>query len=174
MVSADDEESFKYASQYCQTPLDIEVFRVRKNTDPKYTAPYNLYLNTLIKNVKEGWILIIDDDDYLGDRSTLKYIMTQINRYTNHLVLFQMMWPNGRLIPSNELLGKEPVRKQIGMPCFMVHSNFKNLLHFDGMKAGDFRLIKKLYEVIDKKIVLNYHPVQIGNTGNYGKREDIK
>ena len=25
--------------------------------------PYNLYMNSLIKEVKEGWIMFLDDDD---------------------------------------------------------------------------------------------------------------
>lgn len=166
LVSADNAATKNYVED-----LNILPVEVRKNTSAK--APYNLYLNDLLSRVEQGWLLILDDDDTLAPDAIKTLIDNKAFDDTSALVLTTMIWPDGRTIPEAEYLGKPPVRKHIGMPCFMVHTSNKHLLKFDGNKAADYRMAVKLYPRFSKKVLISKPIVHVGNTGNNGKPIDI-
>ncbi len=166
LVSVDNEATEKYVEEH-----NITSIKIKKDTSVE--APYNLYLNDLVAHVEQGWILILDDDDMLAPDAIR--MLLAANAFTNPhaLILSTMMWPNGRIVPEAEYLGKHPVRSHIGMPCFMVHHTHKHLLNFDGNKAGDFRIVKELYKQFTTRTVVAKPIVHTGNMGNKGKPIDI-
>ena len=133
----------------------------------KMTAPWNLYLNDLIERVKDGWIIILDDDDYFKNKNSL-------NTINEHLIdeMCIYVWKMERRdkkvsIPEDEYFGKTPFeRNHIGMPCFTFHKSAAKNISFDGNKAGDFRFINKLYNKLGQVTWINKELVVIPQKRN--------
>jgi glycosyltransferase involved in cell wall biosynthesis len=170
LVSADSDETAEYVRARGITPVLVPRFsRTEENT-----FPWNLYLNTLKSKVTEGWIIIIDDDDFLKNKSCLKNIVDSLPD-ENSLLVYKMKFPNGSVIPDPDFWMQTPfTRKHIAMPCFCFHSKMKNLVHFDGKRAGDFRFINDLLNYVDKTYWLDQVIVELSNFGLNGSREDLK
>jgi hypothetical protein len=142
--------------------------RIRYDTE---TAPYNAYLNNLIDQVKGGWILILDDDDYLANDQVLENLVKRL--VDDNVIYFtRMRWPNGRIIPSDQnFMSQQIVRKDIGMPCFIFHAKHKHKVAFRPVKQGDFDFVSRLGTIVKRKCWIDMITTQIGNTGLYGKPE---
>ena len=169
-VSVDNKETENYVKPYT-TDGSLRYLRVKKTPRSKNnSAPWNLYLNRLLGVVKSGWVFILDDDDVLSN----KYVLEEMAQHMddeNCLLLWRMSWPNGRIIPDDKFFGKPPKRKHIGMPCFAFHSKWKKHVAFDSMRAGDYRVVSSLYEKMPRKKWIDKIMVNVGNTGNVGKKE---
>lgn len=141
--------------------------------DPKTGGAfiYNRYLNHLIEKTESGWVLFLDDDDYLSDNFVIQKIVNTIKSNTD-MILWQMKYPNGQVLPSLQELGKPPRMARIGAPCFMVHSGIAKTIKWDGWKCGDFRFIQKVWNKTVDKRVLKEVVVSLGGAG-LGKRNDI-
>ena len=176
IVSIDNLEDEEYVKQY-----GVEYFFMDKDviskepdiSDPK-TGPrfiYNLYLNKLIEKVNDGWIIILDDDDYLADNTVLQKVANLVKSNTD-MLLWQMKYPNGGLLPSLQELGKPPRLARISSQCFTVHSGVAKTIKWDGWKCGDFRFIQKVWaKTVDKRV----HKEALVNLGGVGlgQRNDI-
>jgi len=170
IVSYDDDNTKDYVLKYDIITAVKVVKRVFNKPPHFYTAPWNLYLNDMILLAKPGWVLILDDDDVLAHERVLRELAINL-KDTRSLVLTRMEWPNGRIIPGEDYFGKEPVRKHIGMPCFCWHTDYNNLVKFDGLRAGDYRVVAMLYKKIPKHILISRPIVRTGNTGLVGASE---
>ncbi|MDC8006284.1 glycosyltransferase [Aureisphaera galaxeae] len=180
IVSYDDSVDLEYLREYA----NIDLVKVQPITDPPQNAgergkfkfaPYNLYCNELMEYVREGWIIFLDDDDRFIDEHAVQHIVNQINEASkNTLLLWQMRYPDGALIPSNDLMDAEQIKlANIGAPCFTFHSKHKDKARWDCWKAGDFFFLKQLFQKIKKKKWIKEPYIQLNNTGNFGQREDI-
>lgn len=172
IVSVDNDYTDLYVEDEGFIPIIVDLKpKVEINI-----CPWNLHLNKLIEQVKSGWILMLDDDDHLRHKNVLKNIAKNIECFDqNTLHVWQMTWPNGRIIPENEYMGKLPfVRKHIGMPCFTFHSKFKNRIKFDAMRAADFRVVTLLAGLVSHINWINNVFINIGNTGLVGAAKDLK
>lgn len=172
IISADSAETFEYIKE--NTDEKAAIVRVPKLVrTPEQTFPWNLYLNDLMDEVKEGWIMFMDDDDQYNDSSTFKLISTHLSD-KNSMLVWRLRFPDGRYVPAMEYLGKTPfTRKQIAMPCFAFHSKWKNRIRFDGQRAGDFRVANQLQQFLAVEWC-NWPLVQLDNFGNVGKRVDLQ
>ncbi len=180
IVSYDNEKDIKYLKK-----LDIDLVFVKKtnqslssasvNLEGDTKAPYNLYCNELLDKVKEGWILFLDDDDNLFHNKILEEIVSEIKSANEDtLFIWQMRYPNGKVLPSNRFIKeKKIVKYNIGSPCFMFHSKYKNQARWDDFKASDFRFLKQLTKEIPKKVFLKKIVAQINNYGDLGNKNDI-
>lgn len=133
---------------------------------------YNLYLNRLINEIKEGWVIILDDDDYFADSNCVQKIVNTINNTTD-MIFWQMKYPNGQTLPSLQELGTPPKLARIGMPCFTIHSGIAKTIKFDGWKCGDFRFIQKAYSKTGAKKVLREIIINLGGAG-LGMKKDVE
>jgi len=168
IVSADNNKTKAYVNIYGLQCINVKSMPRTQ----EQTAPWNLYLNDLMDQVDDGWIIFLDDDDYLADENVLENIAKQLdNKYK--LYVWQMQWPNGRKIPEDTYFHKPFERKHIGMPCFTFHSVIKDKIRFDAMRAGDFRVISELEKYTDKINWIRQVYVKIGNTGLVGKKVDL-
>lgn len=166
-VSADDEKTASYVRKQGIEPVVVQK-KMRNEVD---TAPYNNYLNDLMARVKGGWILILDDDDYLADSTVLAKVASQLTD-DNVIYFMKMRWATGRIIPSPENFATcRVVLRDIGMPCFMFHAKHKHKVAFDTKKQGDYRFITKLMTVVKRQKWIDLIVTQIGNTGAYGRPE---
>ncbi|MCF6308035.1 MAG: glycosyltransferase family 2 protein [Flavobacteriaceae bacterium] len=180
IVSYDDEKDLVYLKE-----LDIDLVFVHKDknsintnevdSDGNLKAPYNLYCNKLLDTVDEGWILFLDDDDNLYHNKVLEEIVSIIKKEDEDtLFIWQMRYPNGKVLPSNQLIkNKKIVKFNIGSPCFLFHSKYKNKARWDDYKVSDFRFLNTLSNQIPNKIFLTKIVAQINNYGDLGSRNDV-
>ena len=77
IVSVDDDSSFSYVKENGLLNHDILQLRrpLRMSTSH---MPYNLYMNNLINEVKEGWIMFLDDDDILFDTNSISILVNNL------------------------------------------------------------------------------------------------
>ena len=113
--------------------------------------PYNLYLNDLQNEVKDGYVIYLDDDDRLQDKHSLLKL-TNVIKTDDDFVIWRVKFPN-RLVPSDKNFGGPPVMKDISGIGFSFH--IKNKEMWEPYKRGDYRVVKKLYDKIPNKIFLN-------------------
>lgn len=176
LVSIDNLNDEEYVK-----PHNVEYFFMDKEAiskEPDIPDPktgnrfiYNLYLNHLINQVKEGWIIILDDDDYFAESNCIQKVVNEIKNTTD-MLLWQMKYPNGQTLPSLQELGMPPKLARIGMPCFTIHSGIAKTIKFDGWKCGDFRFIQKAYSKTGAKRVLREVIINLGGAG-LGMKKDV-
>lgn len=180
LVSYDKEEDLEYLNRY-----DVEKIRVHKTSlknipvkkrrEHLEFAPYNLYCNKLLKEVKEGWIIFLDDDDAFTDEHVIEYLVSEIKRNNSRtLLIWQMKYPDGKVLPEDELISKKKIELyRIGAPCIMFHSRYARKAKWDAWKCADFRFIKKMSEIIPEKVWIKKPLVGLGNFGGFGRQEDF-
>jgi len=173
-VSVDDQYDDLYVEDYGIIPTIVYPGRKGSTPSGEKICHWNLYLNKLMDQVHDGWIFILDDDDYLSHNKALQVIADNIMLYDAETMhVWQMTWPNGRIIPEPEFIGVVPfVRKHIGMPCFTFHFKYK-YNRFDDLRAGDFRFINKLSTHVKHINFIETILINIGNTGLVGQKKDI-
>lgn len=132
---------------------------------------YNLYFNTLIEKINEGWILILDDDDYLIDNNSIQSMVNEIKSNTD-LLIFQMKYPTGNLLPPLTEMNAKPRLGRIGSPCILVHSGIAKTIKWDGWKCGDYRFISKVWDKTKDKRYIKRPLIMLGGAG-LGLRNDV-
>ncbi|GAB5400444.1 MAG: hypothetical protein Aureis2KO_20290 [Aureisphaera sp.] len=181
IVSYDNDKDLDYLKDYTGvdvvkvTPISKAPQNAGKRANFKF-APYNLYCNTLLNEVDSGWVLFLDDDDRFIDSSALEDIVGHIrNASRNTIILWQMRYPDGKVLPPQDHMAREMIKlSHIGAPCFTFHSKHKDKAKWDCWKAGDFFFLKQLFKQIKKKVWITKPYIQLNNSGNFGKREDIE
>lgn len=168
-VSADTKETAAYVTRAGIEPVMVE----RLERSEMYSFPWNLYLNRLMDQVKEGWILFMDDDDLYAHTSVFKIVANHLPP-ENRMLVWQMRFPDGRIVPGLPYMHKTPfTRREIGMPCFAFHSKWRSHVRFDGHRAGDYRFANALLNFL-KLEWLEQPLVLLDNFGNAGNRMDLK
>ena len=104
--------------------------------------PYNLYLNILMNQVTEGWIMFLDDDDILNDINSINTIVSHIEN--NDQLLIWKVKKLGKTIP-NKSFKKKPISGDITSNSFLFHSKYISIAQWDNKSAGDFRVVNKLF-----------------------------
>jgi hypothetical protein len=138
--------------------------------------PSNLYLNKLTKEVDEGWIMFLDDDDIvLSKTSILKLAVFLKACGKNDFVFFKARFVNmsrmlfkrytlpKKKIAYKILEGKPPNLGEIGGICFTYHCDKKHLIKWDEYSGSDYRVFLQLMRECNAKFL----PTRI--TGVYDK-----
>lgn len=149
IVGYHDEVAHGYLIPYKVKPVRYEKFRGTIPSPPNdtdYGKPFahNHYLDLLNKEVSEGWIMYLDDDDAFEHENALETIVNSISS-DNDLLMWRIMLNNGVILPSDENFGKEPVARGISGITFMAHSKHVKQTSFEPYRWGDYRVIKALY-----------------------------
>ena len=181
IVSYDDEADLDYLNTYDGiellkvTPISEEPSRPRLRKGYRF-APYNLYCNQLMDEVKEGWIMFLDDDDRLFDSEVVQKIVYHIQKSTsNTMILWRMQYPDGKLLPPLEHMERGIIKiNHIGSPCYTFHSKHRNKARWDCWKAGDFFFLKELFQKIKHKKWIKEPLILLNNSGDFGNRNDIE
>lgn len=176
IVSIDNLADEEYVKSHGVEYFFMDKEAISKETDipdPKTGNRfiYNLYLNHLINEVKGGWVFILDDDDYFADNNSVQKMVNAIKNPTD-LVLWQMKYPNGQVLPSLQELGMPPKLARISSQCFIVHSGIAKTIRWDGWKCGDFRFVQKAYAKTGEKRIIREVLVNLGGVG-LGMKKDI-
>ncbi|MFW5847392.1 MAG: glycosyltransferase family 2 protein [bacterium] len=173
IVSYDNPKDLSYLKN-----LNIDLYDVshlqEEEVQPngKKIYKHNLYINYLLKQIDEGWILLLDDDDNLINEQVLenliKYIIDE-----NDMLIFQMKRTD-KTIPENEYIDNKKIkRNHIGSSCILFNSKYKNSSKFEPYRSGDFDFIEGLYQKIPNKIWIKKPFIQINGQG-LGLKKDLK
>lgn len=181
IVSYDCDGDMAYLSKYNinTVKVDRELLIEKDQSEDPGTGPFsphNLYCNVLLSKVKEGWVLFLDDDDMLAHKNVLREISKKIKTANEDtLFIWQMQYPNGKLIPGKDLIRNERIDLyNIGSPCFFFHSKYALKVKWDAWKCADYRFIKNLSHIIPNKIWIEKPYILLNNYGDLGNRNDIQ
>jgi glycosyltransferase involved in cell wall biosynthesis len=175
IVGVDDNLSKKYAQPEKCRLIEYDyskyVYPEKPNSD-EYGVKfkYNLYLNDLQNEVKDGYIIYLDDDDKLWDKYSLKKL-TNVIKSDEDLIFWRVKFPN-RLVPSDDNFNNPPVLKDISGIGFTFHN--KQKINWEPFKRGDFRVANKLFSSISNKIFLNeiITGLQRISEDGFGRKDD--
>jgi len=177
IVSYDNDVDLNYLNQY-----DVEKVKVnndlredKNHPDGHTPAYYNLYCNTLLDAVTDGWIVFLDDDVNVFHDKVFEELVNQIKKNdTDTMFFWQIRYPNRAVLPNKERIKKEIIEiYNIDTACLLFHSKYKNEARWDGWKVSDYRFINSLSKIIPKQKWINKVYVQINNQGDLGNRNDI-
>ena len=142
-VCYDTLETFKYVKTY----RDINLIFIEN--DSKYYS-FNLYCNELLDEVKDGWIIFIDDDDMFITDKALSIISSNLKN-ENDLIIWEFLRPDKIITPKQKFkLG------EIDTTCFCFHNNLKNKSKWVSDRCSDFTYFEKLDQNCNfNKIFLN-------------------
>ncbi|WP_366184806.1 hypothetical protein [Flavobacterium ovatum] len=176
-VSYEDEADAIYLNEEGINKVKVNKYKgeVLINPDGYLHAPYNLYCNTLLTHIEQGWILFLDDDTHLFHNKVIEEMVSEIKKIDEDtLFIWQMRYPNGKVLPTQKHFTSEKIEIEcIDTTCFLFHSKYKGFAQWDQWKASDYRVISKLCEIIPKKKWIKKVYIQINNYGDFGQRNDI-
>jgi hypothetical protein len=111
-----------------------------------YPAPWNLYLNELGEQVKEGWLIYVDDDDMFSNKNALKIIVNNIDNNDQILlwrVNINLGANNNWIVPNDIAFGRRIEAGNFSGIGMMFHS--KHLpVDWGSWSYGDFRVASQL------------------------------
>lgn len=180
IVSYDDDLDLNYINNYNVSKIKInreEIIKNDKSVNPNnpnfWFSPHNLYCNSLLDEVKDGYIMFLDDDDMLLHENVIEVIVNNIVD-EDTILIWKMQYPDGRLLPDSNSYNMKNIKLGgIGSPCFLFHSKWKDLYRWDAYKCGDYRFLEKLYKKIPNNKWINAPFIKLNNSGGLGKKEDI-
>lgn len=123
-----------------------DVINVLPNKNAGH-AFYNLYLNELIENVTDGWIIILDDDSKLIDDKYIEKIANECDKsLKNDILIYPIkINPPAVILPNKNLMEKKELKAgRIDMACFCFHSSLSKEIKFDGRRGGDYKFLDKV------------------------------
>lgn len=138
IVSVDNEETKQYAMNIGGNDIEIIEFDTPIRTDIHHN-PYDLYLNDMIDMVTDGWIMIIDDDDYVSDT-----VLSDILKYCNDpsvMYIFKALYVMNEpplILPIPNEYGYCGIC-HIAMPNMVFNKDNNFLPVFDGVRGSDHK-----------------------------------
>lgn len=176
IVSIDNINDKSYVEQYDVDYIFIDKTQIESqpdipnpNTGKRFI--FNLYFNILMAKATDGWIIFLDDDDYLIDSDVISKTVASI-KSNEDMLIWQMKYPNGSILPTSNEMNTKPRLGRIGSPCIMVHSSIANQIKWDGWKCGDYRFISKVWDLTKNKVWIKQPMIQLGDIG-MGLRKDL-
>lgn len=178
IVCYDNVDDLGYIDLYDVQKVKVDrQWLIDNDTEEKsndWHSPHNLYCNVLMDQVKDGYIMFLDDDDMLISDGAIERIVENIVD-EDTILIWRMRCFNGSLLPSDEYFSNEDLRLgNIGSPCFLFHCKWKDYFRWDAYKCGDFRFLEKLYGKIPKHKWVNEPFVQLNNEGSFGGKLDLE
>jgi len=130
---------------------------------------HNLYFNTLHYYIPKShpWVIFLDDDDQMTTPNALRIIREHITG-DDDLLLWQVQFPDGRLVPSQ--VGKAPEAGEISGLGFCYH--MKHWQQWPGMGFGDFFVISQLYTKL-KPVWIPQVLTGLQTVPGGGKKQDL-
>ena len=173
----DDKRSLDYIKRYNTKVVSVnrqQLIKADKSKNPntgKY-CPHNLYMNNL--DIKEGWVIYLDDDDFLINKNVLQEIVNAINNTDEDTIIYwQMQFFNGVKVPTIISDNNPPRIMNIGSPCFTFHSKYLEHAVWDGWRCSDFRVAEKLHKAIPEYLWIPKVFVAIPSVG-FGDKKDVE
>lgn len=128
---------------------------------------YNLYLNHLAKQVQEGWVIILDDDSKLIDKTFLEKLAVVCgNSEPNEILIYRSRISETGVIPRPENMQRQIFEYgDIDMACFCIHSTVLSKFSFHAKRGGDFNLLDQIRST--NQYTFKFVNLPIGISANY-------
>ena len=136
---------------------------------------YNLYLNQLAKQVDDGWVIVLDDDSILINKTFIENLakICSIAKENDVLIYQTIIWPNKTIVPNNEYFNKHKIEfGNIDMGCFCVHHSIFNNIQFKCKRGGDFSFLDDVRH--SKQYNFKFVRLPRGIWSNYSGAKDGK
>jgi hypothetical protein len=125
--------------------------RVYVEADKSIPYFYDLYCNDLKLIVNDGWFMFLDDDDILATPTVLEELAAHL---TEPGAIICQMLRNGVPKPRDNYIKHHLVEEgKIGLPCLVLHSDYRHIGQLDGHKGGDYRYIKEVIDQVPTKYI---------------------
>jgi hypothetical protein len=174
-VSIDD-KSNDYTIKYPVYPIFVnktnEYHLPDSSVNYGRVMTYNLYFNSMYSRIEKGLIIYLDDDDCYPDEKTIEKIVNEYKK-GNELIIWKVKIGN-KTIPEPEYFGKEPAVFQISGIGFAFDAKYKNDTIWEEFKRGDFRVAKKLYNIIPNCSHINEILACSQDGAHHGMAIDLK
>ena len=164
IVSVDDDYSYNYVKENGLLNQDILQLERPYRMSTSH-MPYNLYMNNLINEVKQGWIMFLDDDDLLFDSNSISILVNNLPSIPS-IMIFKTRVKDDNL--PKLYFKKKIVKGDITSNCFVFHSLFKNKSHWIDQKGSDFYFLNLLSQNV-KVFWLNQVLSKVNNKNIMGK-----
>jgi hypothetical protein len=133
-IISNDNPDNTYLKHY---PNIINVKKQKKEGDDD--CPYNLYLNKLLDECKDGWIIILDDDaKFIDDKFLENLVVNCKDINENQIIIYDTYYGNEKKL--HRVTNTSVKEEGCDMANFVFHSSCS--LRFDSRCEGDRRFIK--------------------------------
>lgn len=163
IVSYDNDAAVSYI------PPGVRTIKV--TPDPSLEYFYDLYCNDLMHLVDDGWMLFVDDDDYLISPTILEEVSEYLTDPDQPVICQFLRYDRPK--PNKYEINNGCIKEgKVGLPCIILHAKHKYLAQLDGKKSGDYRFIKAITDQLQCKFL----PLVLVDTDrrSFGKMEEVK
>ena len=104
--------------------------------------PYNCYINNLLDEVDDGYIMFLDDDDYFTSPDSLTKVVPHLEE---DKLLTWLVNCEGKIMPDQKgLMAPVLIPTMITACSFMFHSKHKWAATWDSVVGTDYRCAQRL------------------------------
>ena len=104
---------------------------------------YNLYLNDLGSVPTEGWVIILDDDSKLIDKSFIEKLAKLCEKSKdNDVLIYKVKLYENRILPNeSNFQNQKFIKGDIDMACFCIHHSAFSIFKFQSRICGDYHFL---------------------------------
>ncbi len=165
IIGYDKIESLEYLNNY-KDNNKIEIYEMK--TTSKERFKHNLYLNTMMDKVTDGFIMYLDDDDMMSHNNSLNILNENINN-ENDLIIWKFMRPDRLIYPKSNIIKMG----HISGCAYSFNNKYKYDSRWVDRQCSDFHFINGLLKKIKLNIkIIDYILTRIisdDRIGNFGK-----
>jgi hypothetical protein len=171
IICYDKENSIEYLHKYLDNPYIYYYHVEQKLRENPEIYKFNLYCNSLLDKVDDGYIMFMDDDDCYTHNYALNIISDNIKSHEDLLV-----W---KLLRTDKLIYPNDVNNiklgEISTVNFCFHSKYKNKSMWSDKQYSDYNFYSNLVSNKDINFnikfvdyILTQTCIDILNIGNFG------
>ncbi len=127
--------------------------------------PFDLYILKAEQHVKDGWVLYLDDDNWLYNNKSIEVLVNHIKQNTDDTLYWLYVynkndsWTPERYVMHNLKHGTAPPLYLIGSMHYCFHSKYIPYTCWEGWYDGDWKTAESLYHTIPNKKTIETQPI---------------
>jgi len=165
IIGYDKVESLEYLNNY-KNNSKIEIYHM--TTTSKERFKHNLYLNTLMDKVTDGFIMYLDDDDMMTYNNSLNILNENIIN-DDDLIIWKFMRPDKLIYPQSTIIKLG----HISGCAYSFNNKYKYNSRWVDRQCSDYHFITGLLKKTKLNIkIIDYILTRIisdDRIGNFGK-----
>ena len=161
IISADNDRAERWVKLSGYEYIRTDKIKYKKRQEKsRMKKIWNRYLNVLQSEVKEGFIIYMDEDMGTYSKNSLQLVID--NSHEDKLLIFKYkIRQDIGIRPGLKDWGKPPIRTHINTGCFSHPTKHK--VEWRGISAGDYFAVSDLYNRLEttwlNEIILMGQPV---------------